>query len=198
MYDPLSLLEKREPLQRQRLQGPPLHFLEELANLFANRAVNAGVGHGRFPPQQMLVLSLQAREAMALQSVVLDITVILIGENWRVNPRELSRMRKNRLTCEKPACAPGIPGEEFHGRSRSFPAQPVFGPDVYAGFREHGLPLDFYCAAPISLVHEAPDRGRRPVNGPDRVRGSCGTLTGVNARRSTSWKSLPTCLRIVP
>ena len=32
-----------------------------------------GVGHGRFPLQQMLVLLLQAREAVALQAVVLDI-----------------------------------------------------------------------------------------------------------------------------
>ena len=52
MHDPLPLMEEREPLQRQRLQRPPLHFLEELADLLADRAVNAGVGHRGFPVRE--------------------------------------------------------------------------------------------------------------------------------------------------
>src|SRR5271169_593155 len=73
MHDPFPFMEEREPLHWQRLQGPTLHFLKELADLLADRAVNTGVGHRGFPVEEMFILLLQARETVALQPILLDI-----------------------------------------------------------------------------------------------------------------------------
>ena len=73
MDDALRFGETREPLDRQRHQCGAFVLLEEFGDLLARRAMNAGVGDGCLPVEQVIVLLLQAAELMAFQRVLLNV-----------------------------------------------------------------------------------------------------------------------------
>jgi len=68
-----GLFEDREQARWQRPQQRLFDRLEELADLLADRSVDAGVGNGPLPLEQMLVLFGQAAKRASLDRVVLRI-----------------------------------------------------------------------------------------------------------------------------
>src|SRR5262245_1522315 len=71
MNHALAFLEVGESLRRQRQQRRLLDLLEDRTDLPTRRAVNACVGHGPFPIEQITVLLLETREGATFERVLL-------------------------------------------------------------------------------------------------------------------------------